>query len=143
MMFLCVMLVSFFASAQGVFGHWKTIDDETGKAKSIVEIYKGEDGKLYGKILRLLDPTKKGMLCSKCEGEYKDNPVKGMVVVKGLEKSDDKWEGGTILDPKKGKVYDCKLWIDEENPNRLNVRGYILFFYRTQHWERVLDKTSV
>ncbi len=35
-------------------GKWKTIDDETGKPKSIVEIFKKSDGKYYGKIVQLL-----------------------------------------------------------------------------------------
>ena len=32
-------------------GKWKTIDDETGKPKSIVEITKKSDGKYYGRII--------------------------------------------------------------------------------------------
>ena len=39
-------------TAQTVFGKWKTIDDETGKEKSIVEIYE-QNGVLYGKITQL------------------------------------------------------------------------------------------
>ena len=37
-------------------GRWKTIDDETGKTKSIVVI-REERGKLYGKIEKVLDST--------------------------------------------------------------------------------------
>ena len=43
------------AVAQDVTGKWKTIDDETGEAKSIVEIYK-QNGKVYGKVVEILDP---------------------------------------------------------------------------------------
>jgi len=60
-----------------------------------------------------------------------------MEIIREMEKDDDEWEDGTILDPKNGKVYDCKLWVDEDDPNILNVRGYIAFFFRTQIWKRV------
>ena len=42
-LFLTITLFAFAvipAIAQDVTGKWKTIDDETGEAKSIVEIYK-------------------------------------------------------------------------------------------------------
>ncbi len=44
----------FYAQNQTVIGKWKTIDDETGKAKSIVEIYE-KSGKIYGKVIEILD----------------------------------------------------------------------------------------
>ncbi len=124
--------------AQNVVGTWKTIDDETGKPKSLVEL-SIKDGKLFGKVIKLYreageDPDP---ICDLCEDDRKDVKVLGMEIVRDMEKDNDEWEDGTICDPKNGKVYDCKLWIDEENPNKLNVRGYIAFFYRTQYWERV------
>ena len=33
-----IMLFSFSAGAQAILGQWKTVDDETGAKKSIVEI---------------------------------------------------------------------------------------------------------
>ena len=58
-----------------------------------------------------------------------------MLIINGLEKDGDEYDDGTILDPKKGKVYDCKIWVDESGD--LQVRGYVAFFYRTQTWKRV------
>ncbi len=59
-----------------------------------------------------------------------------MVIINDLQLEDDTWEEGTILDPKSGKVYDCT--ISFEDPNTLNVRGYLGFslFGRTQTWRR-------
>lgn len=122
--------------AQSVVGKWKTIDDETGEAKSIVEIYE-QNGKIYGKVLDILNPAKRDRLCEKCDGDRKDKPVLGMVIMKGLENDDDEYEGGKILDPEKGKEYKCKIWLDSEDKNKLYVRGYVAFFYRTQNWYRV------
>ncbi len=125
-------------NAQSVMGKWKSIDDETGKPKSIVELFE-KDGKLYGKIVKLFreegeDPDP---ICDDCDDDRKDKKVLGMEIIRNMEKDDDEWEDGTICDPKDGKVYDCKLWVDEDDPNKLNVRGYIAFFYRTQYWIRI------
>jgi uncharacterized protein (DUF2147 family) len=59
--------------------------------------------------------------------------------VRGCKWDGTEWEGGTIVDPENGKVYTVKIWMDENNPNKLNVRGYIGIFFRTQTWERVVD----
>ena len=134
---LAVFLCSMFGlNAQPVLGKWKTIDDQTGKEKSIVEIYE-EKGKVYGKIVEILNKDRINVVCDKCEGNKKDQPVLGMVIIEGLEQDEAVYKGGTILDPEKGKEYKCKIWIDEEDMNKLNVRGYIAFLFRTQNWYRV------
>jgi len=116
-------------------GVWITQDDETGKKKSEVLLYKNE-GKLYGKILNLLLEEDKGKLCVNCKGENKNLAIEGMVIVEGLELNGKTWEEGTILDPKSGKTYSC--YITFENDNTLKVRGYIGFSLlgRTQKWIR-------
>lgn len=125
--------------AQQITGTWKTVDDETGKTKSIVELY-NHNGKIYGKVAQLLLPEDQGKLCIKCEGKDYNQPIEGLVIVKGLSKNrDNEYEGGTIFDPQKGKEYKCKMWIDKDSPNTLNVRGYVAFFYRTQKWYRVTE----
>jgi uncharacterized protein (DUF2147 family) len=135
--FTSILILSFqVAIAQSIEGKWKTIDDETGEAKSIVEIYQ-KDGKIYGKVLEILNPEKRDGVCEKCKGDRKDKPVLGMMIIDGLEKDDDEYEGGKILDPEKGKEYKCKLWLDADDKNKLYVRGYVAFFYRTQNWYRV------
>ena len=139
---LIVAIVLFSMSSlfsQSVTGKWKTIDDETGKAKSIVEL-SIKDGKLYGKIVKLFvaEGDDKDPICTECEDYRKDKKIIGMTIVSGLEKDGNEWEGDDgILDPKKGSIYDCKIWVDEDNSNILNVRGYIGFIYRTQEWHRI------
>jgi uncharacterized protein (DUF2147 family) len=121
--------------AQSVTGKWKTIDDETGKARSIVNIYE-KDGKIYGDIMEILNPQKKESVCSNCVGSNKDKPILGMTIIEGLNKADGVYDGGTILNPSNGKVYKCRLKF-EDSPDKLQVRGYIAFFYKTQYWERL------
>ena len=137
--FLTVLFVAisgmFSASAQ-VTGKWKTIDDETGEEKSIVEIYE-KDGKVYGKVVEILNPAKKDAKCTKCKGSDKDKPILGLVIIKGLEKDGDEYTDGDILDPNKGKTYSCTIKLDGKD--KLDVRGYLGFSFigRSQTWHRV------
>jgi uncharacterized protein (DUF2147 family) len=133
---LVFSLMFCFTQGQDVFGKWKTIDDETGEAKSIVEIYK-DNGKVFGKIVEILNPDRKNAICTKCEGKDKDKPILGFVLIRNLEKDGKYYEGGTIFDPQKGKKYKCRIGLDDDNKDLLQVRGYIAFFYATQYWERV------
>ncbi len=134
------IIFAFFATAglfaQDVTGKWKSIDDETGEAKSIIEIYK-KDGEIYGKIVEILNKDRQDAKCTECDGANKDKPILGMVIMNGLEKDGDEYNGGTILDPQSGKTYKCL--IELENANKLKVRGYIGFSLlgRTQYWNRV------
>lgn len=127
------LLVGVAISAQ-IEGKWKTIDDETGKAKSIVEIFKKNDGKYYGKIQQLMQkPTNDN--CVKCKDDRKNKPLIGLEIIRGLEKDGDEFTEGTITDPKNGKTYKCTITRDG---NKLNVRGYIGFSVigRTQVWQK-------
>jgi uncharacterized protein (DUF2147 family) len=123
------------ASAQ-VTGKWKTFDDETGEAKSIVHIYE-ENGKIYGKVVEILNPAKKDKKCQNCKGADKDKPILGLVIIKGLTKDGEEYTDGDILDPNKGKLYSCTIKLDGKD--KLNVRGYLglSLLGRTQSWVRV------
>ena len=134
---LSLMLTVFSVSSQTIFGKWKTIDDETGDEKSIVEIYE-RSGKIYGKIIEILNPNRKNAVCDKCEGENKDKPILGMIIIDGLTKDNDVYDGGNILNPSNGKIYTSRLKL-EEDTDTLQVRGYIAFFYKTQYWQRIND----
>ena len=125
-------LSSISINAQSIVGKWKTIDDETGKEKSIVEIYM-KDGKAYGKIIKLFRSPDEDQdpICDLCTDHRKDKKVLGMTIITDMVKDDDEWEDGEILDPKNGKIYDCKLWVED---GKLQVRGYVAFFFRTQTW---------
>lgn len=137
-----VILVCLFTmtgiQAQDVFGKWKTIDDNTGEARSIVEIFERE-GKVYGKIIAITDPEKRDRVCVKCSGDDRNRPILGLEIIKGLEKTDDKYENGYITDPDNGKRYKC--YIELEDANTLKVRGFMGFAIigRTQTWQRIQD----
>ena len=127
--------IIFNAQGQTVIGKWKTIDDETGQAKSIVEIYE-KSGKIYGKIIEIVNPEKRKSLCTKCSGENKNAPILGLTIIKGLVKDWDEYNGGKILDPNKGEEYKCLIVLEEKD--KLKVRGFVgvSLFGRTQYWSR-------
>ena len=92
-------LVSTFAGDDSPVGTWKTVDDETGRPKSIVRITE-QDGELSGKVLQVLEsPEGPHPLCRRCEGERKDQPVEGMTILWGAKKDGASWRDGQILDP--------------------------------------------
>lgn len=134
---LATFVLSLFSvmSFAQIEGKWKTIDDETKQAKSIVEIYKKSDGKYYGKVSQLLikpaDPN-----CTSCKDDRKGKPILGLEIIRGLAKDGDEFTGGTITDPKTGKTYKCTI---TKSGDKLNVRGYmgVSILGRTQVWHKV------
>jgi uncharacterized protein (DUF2147 family) len=133
-------LAGLSAAAQNTpVGLWKTIDDETKKEKSLVRITEA-GGVFSGKIEKLLDPdAKPDAKCDKCSDDRKDQPVLGMVILRNLKQdADDKevWAGGEVLDPNNGKTYRARLK-PIDGGKRIEMRGYLGPFYRTQVWQRV------
>lgn len=135
------LLLSVVIHSQSITGKWKTIDDETGKERSIVEIYESE-GKIYAKIVKLLEKSEENKVCENCKGANKNKPLKGLIVIEGLKKDGNEWNGAKILDPKTGSEYKCYITLEE--PNKLKVRGYLGFALlgRTQYWYRVIEKKN-
>lgn len=119
-------------------GLWRTIDDNTGELSSEVRIAE-RVGALHGSVEKLLrKDAKQDSVCDKCSDERKDKRVLGMEIIRGAKQTvgSGLWEGGKILDPDNGKEYTLRL-TPVEGGKKLEVRGYIAFFYRTQTWIRV------
>ncbi len=129
------LLLQAAVPATSPVGRWQTIDDKTGKPKSIVRVYE-ENGLLYGQVEKLLDPNAV-QNCTRCTDDRKDKPITGMIVVRGLKKNGTEYSGGDILDPKNGSVYRCKLRLLEDG-KKLSVRGYmgVSLLGRSQVWTR-------
>lgn len=131
---LAIVPVAAFAQNSPV-GRWKTIDDETGKVKSVVEITQTAKGTLQGKVVEIVNSDRgPNPKCDKCSGANKDKPVKGMTILWGLRESGGSWSGGTILDPAKGKTYKSKAKMI--SADKLGVSGCLAFICREQTWVR-------
>lgn len=127
-----------WAADNSPVGLWKTIDDESGKPKSLVRISES-NGEFTGKIEKLFRPADQDQnpKCVKCEDANKDQPIIGMTILTGLKQDGDEYTGGLILDPNNGKVYKSKLSLIEGG-KKLKLRGYIgvPMLGRTQIWLR-------
>lgn len=125
-----------FTWAQSPIGLWQTVNEESGDAEAIVEIWEQND-ELRGKIVELLNPQEPNPLCTECKDEKQDQPIIGLTIIWGLSGNGDSWEDGYILDPNNGVTYNSNLKINERG--ELEVRGFVGFAVlgRTQVWYRV------
>jgi uncharacterized protein (DUF2147 family) len=118
-------------------GTWKTFDDKTGKARSVVRLYE-QGGKLFGRIEQVLRPEDQNRTCIKCTDDRKNQPIVGLVFLRNMRLVDGEYRDGDILDPENGVVYRCKLRV-EGGGTKLKVRGFVgvSLFGRSQLWERL------
>ena len=138
LIFALLLPCAAFAQQASPIGQWRTIDDHSGKPRSIVEVYANADGTLSARIVRLLDLSKgANPMCDACRGALHGKPIVGMVIAWGLRADDGSWSGGRILDPDNGKEYSVKLTPGKDG-RTLEVRGYIgmPMLGRTQAWQR-------
>jgi uncharacterized protein (DUF2147 family) len=140
----CVALVVFAAGSSFAqmtpVGTWHSIDDKTGEAKAEIQIL-DKDGALSGRVVKSLrnDPSAR-KICEDCKDDRKGKDIIGMEIIRGVKAeplSEYLWGGGgKILDPENGKEYTVKMF-PKEGGQKLQVRGYIGPFYRTQTWQRI------
>ena len=118
-------------------GLWRNVDDNTGEVKAEIRI--GENGGvLYGQIEKSLKKDGQAdATCDECTDDRKGKPIAGLDIIRGGRKVDGKdvWEGGKILDPENGKEYRASF-TPIDGGKKLDVRGYLGPFWRTQTWNR-------
>ena len=79
--------IASMASAQSAFlGEWITIDDESGKKKSVVNIWQGKNGLYYGKITSLFENP--NAICTECTGNDHNKPMMGLIIIRDMKYED-------------------------------------------------------
>ena len=134
---LAAMSASVWAQMTPV-GTWRSIDDKTGEPKAEIRI-EDQSGTLTGRIVKTLrKDARPDAVCDECKDERKGQPIAGLEIIRGARKAEGQalWEQGRILDPENGKEYRLSL-APVEGGQKLQVRGYLGPFYRTQTWVRV------
>lgn len=119
-------------------GLWRNVDDKTGEVKAEISIAE-TNGALLGRIEKALGKdAKPGATCDECSDDRKGKPMVGLDIIRGGKKAEGKdvWEGGKILDPENGKEYRASF-TPIDGGRKLEVRGYLGPFWRTQTWNRV------
>lgn len=130
--------VTAMAQANSPVGTWQTIDDHTGQPKALVQIAQDGDGSLSGKVIKGLGANDQpDRRCTACTDARKDQLILGMTIISDMKKDGEAWDHGQILDPENGKLYKCKMHL-EDGGNKLVVRGYIgvSLLGRSQTWVR-------
>lgn len=128
------LALSMSAQIEQILGNWATVDDKTGNQYAIVRIYKGTDGKYYGKIEKML--VYPDAVCVACTGNDHNKPLQGLVFIRGFEYKDGQLVGGRCLDPESGKFYYGKIYLKD---GHLVLRGSIDkagLLGRNQTWNR-------
>lgn len=121
-----------------IVGKWKTIDDITGKEKSIIEVWRSPENLFYGKVIEILIPPPKGQkefVCGPCEGPLRGQPVLGMTVIYDLKYADGKYINGKVLDTKTGEYFKCEAWLETANLLKIKASHWS-GLSRTQSWYR-------
>ena len=119
---------------QSAVGHWQTYDN--GKLAGTVETYL-LNGQLFGKVTKVRPGRTPQDVCDKCSGEYKNQLILGMVLLRNFHPDGEDWVGGTVVDPENGKEYKGKIWA--EGNDKVHLRGYIgiSLLGRTEVWTRI------
>jgi uncharacterized protein (DUF2147 family) len=126
------------ADVNSPVGRWRTYEAGTNELRSIVEITQ-VGGEMQGKVVERFpppgDPT--GGLCVNCQGDLKNKPVLGMIILWGVKREGDGWGGGTILAPQSGNTFSVKLQLEDQG-RKLQVRAFVgsPMFGQTQSWLR-------
>ncbi|MDM0011133.1 DUF2147 domain-containing protein [Variovorax sp. J22P168] len=118
-------------------GTWRSVDDKTNESKAEIRIVES-GGALVGRIEKTLrKDAKPDAVCEECSDERKGKPIAGLEIIRGGKKTEGKdvWEGGRILDPENGKEYRASF-TPIDGGKKLEVRGYLGPFWRTQTWVR-------
>lgn len=133
---LPLLAASFVASAQNSpIGRWKTIDDETGKAMTIVEVYEAKNNTLAAKVVETLYAP--NAVCTKCSGKDKGKPIIGMPVLWNLKAISGGWGEGNGFKPSTGDSFKAKTVKLMEGGSKLEVTGCKMMFCRSANWVRV------
>jgi uncharacterized protein (DUF2147 family) len=136
-----VLFFSFFlflahmAAQNSIIGTWKVVDNSTNDIRYHVQIFNFE-GRVYGKVIKMVK-LPGDMKCALCPSDLRDQPIQGMLLVEKLQLMNGFYKNGKMLDPLSGRWYSCQMWLKEEDPDVLVVRGFLGFIYSTQYWYRI------
>jgi uncharacterized protein (DUF2147 family) len=123
-------------------GLWQKLDEDTHQP--VIWFLFVERGGVYeGYAVRTFprpgeDPNP---VCTRCTDDRKGMPLLGLPMIRGMKRVGLRYEDGTILDPRDGKVYSAVMRLDPAQ-GTLTLHGYVLgieLFGKDDVWNRVPD----
>lgn len=135
LVFLTLFLTTAAFTQKSIVGTWKAIDSGDGAVKYHIQI-EAFQGRYYGKIVKLVNMPS-DQRCGLCPSELKDAPILGMQTIEKLQLVNGFYKNGRMLDPRNGRWYTAQMWLKEEDPDVLVVRGFLGFIYFTEYWHRM------
>ena len=131
---LALMMTTIISAQTSILGEWVTIDDESGEQKSVVNIYKADNGMYYGQIVTLFEDL--DALCTACKDADYNQPIVGLTIIRDMQLVEGELRGGKVLDPENGKLYYAKIHLKDGHlilRGSLDKRGLL---GRSQTWIR-------
>ena len=79
-----------------------------------MQIAQDGSGALSGKVIKGLGANDQpDRRCTACTDARKDQLILGMTIISDMKKDGDGWDHGQILDPENGKLYKCKMHLED------------------------------
>ncbi len=124
-------------------GLWQAVDPDTKQPTGWFAVTEDNNGVYDGTLVKMFlqpgqDPN---VVCDKCRDDRHNQPWLGLQIIRGMKPDgDNKYDGGTILDPRNGHVYDAMMTVTPDGQT-LVVRGFlgISFLGRNEYWTRLPD----
>jgi uncharacterized protein (DUF2147 family) len=122
-------------------GLWQKLDEDT-KKPVIWFLFVDRGGIFEGYAARLFPQAgeEPNPVCTHCTDDRKGAPLLGLPMIRGMKRAGLKYEDGTVLDPRDGKVYSAVMTLSPDN-RILTLRGYLGFQFlgKDDIWYRVPD----